>query len=93
VKAIANAFTVYPSPVRAGTSLRFSMNNLEQGYHGIVLYNSLGQKVAQKNYNVQSNYLNEEMTLPAALPAGIYRIQLVTNTDVLETRTILITNN
>jgi hypothetical protein len=79
--------------VRAGTAIRFSMNNLEQGYHGLVLYNSLGQKVAQKNYNVQSSYLNEEMILPASLPTGIYRIQIVTNTDVLETRTILITNN
>jgi hypothetical protein len=93
VKPIENAFTVYPSPVRAGTAIRFSMNNLEQGYHGLVLYNSLGQKVAQKNYNVQSSYLNEEMILPASLPTGIYRIQIVTNTDVLETRTILITNN
>jgi hypothetical protein len=93
VKPIENSFTVYPSPARAGAALRFSMNNLSQGYHGIVLYNSLGQKVAQKNFNVQSNYLNEEMILPASLAAGIYRIQVVTYTEVLETRTIYIDAN
>jgi hypothetical protein len=90
VTAIGAGFNVYPVPAISGTSVRITMNNLQQGYYAIVIYNSLGQKVLEKGYNIQSDFINESLNIPGSILPGIYRVQIVSNTDVLKTKTILI---
>jgi hypothetical protein len=90
VASIPNVFTVYPTLATKGTQLRFSMTNLKAGYHAMIFYNSAGQKVYQKDYNVQGNFINEQLTVPASLAPGIYRVQLVNFESVIATKTISI---
>jgi hypothetical protein len=88
--AIPAPFMVYPSPVNRGRDLRITMNGLRPGYYGIVLYSNTGQKVYQKNLNIQTTYINETLMVPHALTPGVYRISIINNTDVLETRSVMI---
>jgi hypothetical protein len=64
------------------------MNDLKPGYYGLLLFNSNGQLVNQRNINVQSTFINQEFVLPGSLQPGIYRVNLVNNNDVLATRSL-----
>lgn len=90
VTAIQNTFVVYPNPVSRGRELRFSTTNLSAGYHGVVLYNSAGTKVFEKGFNVQVNFINDRITVPFTLTPGVYWVQLISNTAVIGTKTILV---
>lgn len=92
VKTIPNGFTVYPTPVRSGQRLRFSMNNVKQGYIGIELYNTAGQRVFRQNFNTQVNFVNDFIVVPQSLPTGVYAVRIFNDTDVLGKTTILVNN-
>jgi len=90
VNAIADVFTVYPVPAARGSELRFSSKNLAPGYYGIYLYNSAGQQVFRGDFNVQGNFINDRIVLPASLPFGVYRLRMVSNTAVIGTKSIIV---
>jgi len=88
VLSVGNSFAVYPSPAEKGGAIRITKNNLQSGYYGVLFFNSSGQLVYQYNINVQTNYINQLITLPGSLSSGTYRVALVNNEKVLETKTI-----
>ncbi|HMW67448.1 MAG TPA: fibronectin type III domain-containing protein, partial [Chitinophagaceae bacterium] len=88
VLSVANSFAVYPSPADKGGNIRVTKNNVQPGYYGVLFFNSSGQLVYQYNINVQSNYINQLITLPGSMSSGNYRVSLVNNEKVLETKTI-----
>ena len=88
VLSVANSFAVYPSPADKGGNIRVAKNNVQPGYYGVLFFNSSGQLVYQYNINVQSNYINQLITLPGSMSSGNYRVSLVNNEKVLETKTI-----
>lgn len=88
VLSVANSFAVYPSPADKGGNIRVTKNNVQPGYYGVLFFNSSGQLVYQFNINVQSNYINQLITLPGSMSSGNYRVSLVNNEKVLETKTI-----
>jgi hypothetical protein len=90
VASIPDEFVVYPVPVERGQELKFSMNNLTPGYHGLLFYNSAGALVYQKNLNIQADFINQSLIIPGTLPRGTYRIQLVNYKKVLATKSIVI---
>jgi hypothetical protein len=90
VTAIPNAFTIYPVPVVRGQTLRFSMNHLNPGYYGLIMYNSMGQEVVRKNFHIQAGFINDQISIPFSLTPGIYRIRIMNEFRFLETRTLLV---
>lgn len=90
VLAVGNSLAVYPSPAEKGGAVRVTKNNLQPGYYGVLFYNASGQLIYQYNINVQSNYINQLITLPGSFSSGTYRVALVNNDKVLETKTIQI---
>src|SRR5690606_35106776 len=92
VAAIANDFVLYPVPVMAGSELRFSRNNMKQGYTGIRIYNAAGQEVFRQNFNIQNNFINQTITIPSGLPTGIYNVRINNDTEILDSKQIIILN-
>ena len=90
VASIPDGFRIFPVPVARGNELFFSMNDLTPGYYGLLFFNSAGELVLQKNINIQANFINQSLTVPGTLAPGIYRVQLVNTTKLLETRSIVI---
>ncbi len=71
-KTSSNAFTVYPNPATANTSITVQR---KQGFQGLLqLVNSAGQVVQQKRVNSKANAASFPLPIAAA---GIYFIQLV----------------
>ncbi|MBS1760145.1 MAG: lamin tail domain-containing protein [Bacteroidetes bacterium] len=90
VASIGSGFMVYPSPAQKGAAVRVAKDNLKPGFYGVLFYNSEGQLVYQYNMNIQSNFINQSITLPSALVSGMYRVTLVNNDKVLSVKTIQI---
>ncbi len=72
VPAIEDGFKLYPSPVKRGTEIRITMNNLTPGYYGLLLFDTQGRLVFQKNMNIQVDFINQVFTIPGSLQTGFY---------------------
>ncbi len=90
VAAVSPAFTIYPVPVVRGTELRFSKANITPGYYAVVISNSAGQQVYRKDINIQATFINQTLVVPATLPPGVYRLQLVSNTKIVAIKSLII---
>jgi hypothetical protein len=90
VASIPDGFRIFPVPVARGNELFFSMKDLTPGYYGLLFFNSAGELVLQHNINIQANFINQSLTVPGTLAPGIYRVQLVNSTKLLQTRSIVI---
>lgn len=90
VASIPAGFRIFPVPVERGNELYFSMTDLTPGYYGMLFFNSAGELVYQKNINIQSNFINQSLTVPGTMTPGVYRVQLVNTTKLLATRSIVV---
>ncbi len=90
VASIPEGFVLYPVPVERGSQLRITMNEVTPGYYGLLFYNSDGKLVFQHNMNIQAGFINQEFTVPGALPRGVYRVTLVNFEKIVSTKSILI---
>lgn len=90
VPSIADGFSLYPIPAEKGTEVRVTMNKITPGYYGLLFFNSDGKLVYQWDMNIQVNFINQTFAIPATLPGGIYRVELVNHLEILSTKTVLI---
>ncbi|HEV7782104.1 MAG TPA: lamin tail domain-containing protein [Chitinophagaceae bacterium] len=90
VPAIAAGFHLYPSPVERGTTVRITVDGVTPGYYGLLLYDTEGRLVFQKDMNIQVNFINQLITIPATLQTGIYRAYLVNYKERIGLQTILV---
>ncbi|MER3497182.1 MAG: hypothetical protein C4308_00370 [Chitinophagaceae bacterium] len=90
VLSIKNEFTIYPVPAARGQQVRITMNNLQPGYYGLQIINAEGRLVHQVNLNIQSNFINQVVTIPATLQRGMYQVQLVSYNKVVSRRKIFV---
>ena len=88
--AIGTGFNLFPSPVYRGASLWVTKDNLTPGYYGLLFYSANGQLAYQYNFNIQANFINQQVALPSSLAFGIYRVNLVSNAGVVDSKTILV---
>ncbi len=88
VPAIADGFTLYPSPVARGGELRVTRNNLKPGYYGLMFINSAGQLVYQYDIHIQANFINQAFMVPYSLSPGVYRVRLANNDTFFGLKTI-----
>ncbi|MBL7742086.1 MAG: fibronectin type III domain-containing protein, partial [Chitinophagaceae bacterium] len=90
VNTIAGELTLSPVPVQRGGMLKVSIGNIASGYYGILFFDSKGRLVHQENINVQANFINQSVYIPAGLATGVYRVELVNNFRVIAGKSILI---
>lgn len=88
--AIGTGFNLFPSPVYRGGSLWVTKDNLTPGYYGLLFYSANGQLAYHYNFNIQANFINQQVALPSSLAFGIYRVNLVSNAGVVDSKTILV---
>ena len=90
VLSIKDGFRLYPNPVDRGADIRITMTGITPGYYGLLLFNSEGQLVYQRNMNIQADFINQTFTVPATLQKGIYRANLTNHLEIIGTITILV---
>lgn len=88
--ALPNGFTVFPTLAKRGQKINFSLTNVSRGYHAFILYNATGARVFKYNMNIQGDFINQQIMLPAALPAGIYHVEIRNDFKSLSNTTIFI---
>ncbi|TCJ17750.1 T9SS type A sorting domain-containing protein [Flaviaesturariibacter flavus] len=81
---------VFPQPVAGGNTLRVTLNGIQPGNYGIRLYSSAGEEVYRRFVNIQAYFINEQLQVPASLPAGVYVLRVTSNTSVVAHRTIIV---
>lgn len=90
VPAINQGFYLYPAPAQRGSVVRLTKDKVKPGYYGLLLFNSNGQLVFQKDMNIQADFINQAFTIPATLTPGVYTVLLVHDEDLVATRMISI---
>ena len=90
VNSISNTFNIFPVPAAPGSHVRFSMGNITPGNYSLLFYNSMGELVLQHNMNVQSNYINQLLTIPGTMGRGVYHVYLMNTTGIKVKKTILV---
>ena len=66
--------TTYPNPVKDG-NVQINVSNLNKGAYLVNIYNSLGQKVAEKQLNYEGGSSRMNMNIQS-LAAGMYHLSL-----------------
>lgn len=72
----SNHFSVYPNPSDGNLNLQVALSNKESKVATLNIYNNIGQLVQTQQVNLDHGKFNNTLQLNAALPAGIYNLQL-----------------
>lgn len=88
--SLSNKFSVFPSPALRGTEIKITKASLTPGNYTAQFFNQNGQLVFQQQFNVQSNYINQSVILPASMPFGIYRVVLANQDQKFEIVNLLV---
>ena len=73
---IPTGLTVYSTPVIRGANVHYTISGVKPGHYSVRLYNNVGQLVFQKDMILQVNFIDDNFTLPAKLPIGLYTFQV-----------------
>jgi hypothetical protein len=90
VTSIPNGFTFYPVPSQRGQQVRITMSNLASGYYGLQFFDGEGRLVRQFDLNIQSDFINQLVTIPGTFQKGIYQVRLISHQKVLAKKRIFI---
>jgi hypothetical protein len=79
LNAIGAGFRIFPMPARPGETVKLTVQlaDLIPGYYGLQFFDAMGRQVYVHNMNVQGDFIDRSITIPAHLPLGIYEVRLV----------------
>jgi hypothetical protein len=79
LSAIGTGYRIFPSPARPGESVKLTvqLTDLFPGYYGLQFFDPMGRMVHVHHMNVQANFIDRSVLLPAHMPLGIYEVRLV----------------
>ncbi len=84
--------TLYPNPVK-GNSFTVQLNNIEKGNYTLSMFNSMGQKVLNKNIVQANGVINNSVVVDwnsGVMPSGNYTIILQNNAGLKIVKSIII---
>ncbi len=81
-------FLITPNMI-SGRTMNLQLNNLGKGTFGLRVINSGGQVVYTTSLLGETGSLSKAIQLPSSLPAGAYKVQLVSGTAILTKTAIL----
>jgi len=73
---INTGLVIYSNPLINGSNVHFSLSGVKPGHYSIQLYNSVGQRVYQKDVITQVNFIDDRFILPGKIAPGVYTIQI-----------------
>jgi hypothetical protein len=85
----APQITIYPNPVTGGT-VNIEMVNEPAGAYGVQLLNAIGQLVYRAQITIAGGASTQSISLPDALAAGFYRLDIITPNGERVTNKIVI---
>ena len=74
---LATGLVIYGNPIQRGTTMHFSISNVERGHYSARLYNMLGQVVFQRDLIVQVGFIDDQFTVPTLIPSGVYTFEVI----------------
>ena len=71
-------FNVYPTPATTGSTLKFSISNIQPGPYQVRLINAVGQLVSQTQKTVSgtNTVMQDQFIVPSNIAPGMYFIQV-----------------
>ncbi len=75
--SIPQGLVIYSSPIIRGQSLHFSVSGLKAGHYLVVIHDGIGQRMLQRDFIVQVDFMDNSFTLPANFPIGVYNLQVL----------------
>ena len=82
-------FDLFPTIVEPGTTVNLQLETKEPFYSDLSLFNHLGQKLAQGNYDFSVGENRFDFEMPDALPEGIYHLTLSVNGQLYSRKIIV----
>jgi uncharacterized membrane protein len=73
---INSGLVIYSNPLIHSSIVHFSLSGVKPGHYSIQLYNSVGQRVYQKDVITQVNFIDDRFMLPGKIAPGVYTIQI-----------------
>ena len=73
---INSGLVIYSNPLVHESNVHFSLSGVKPGHYSIQLYNSVGQRVYQKDVITQVNFIDDRFMLPGKIAPGVYTIQI-----------------
>ena len=67
--------TIYPNPL-TGNTLNVQLNNVEVGKYVVIIYNSIGQKVAEQSVTASNGSNTANINMSEEVPVGVYHLVL-----------------
>ncbi len=74
---LATGLVIYGNPIQRGTTMHFSISNVERGHYSARLYNMLGQIVFQRDLIVQVGFIDDQFVVPSMIPTGVYTFEVI----------------
>ncbi len=74
---LPTGIVIYGNPVQRGTTMHFSISNVERGHYSARLYNMLGQVVFQRDLIVQVGFIDDQFVVPSVIPPGVYTFEVI----------------
>ncbi|RYZ50517.1 MAG: choice-of-anchor D domain-containing protein [Sphingobacteriales bacterium] len=74
---LPTGLVLYGNPVQRGTTMHFSISNIERGHYSARLYNMLGQVVFQRDLIVQVGFIDDQFVVPSVIPSGVYTFEVI----------------
>ncbi|MCX6316539.1 MAG: T9SS type A sorting domain-containing protein [Bacteroidetes bacterium] len=78
-----NKLLIYPNPV-TGKQMTVQVFAVRNDKYSVRIINSGGQIVSSQTWNVQAGAASRTLELPAGLPAGMYQLQLSSNSKTMQ---------
>lgn len=86
--AIRDQFVIYPAPAMRGQTVRVSRPATAPGYYALQFINGAGQLAFQYNLHLQAGFINQAIPVPGQLTPGIYRVLLVSQERIIDSRSL-----
>jgi len=75
--ALPEGLIIYATPLKPGSTIHYSIKNINPGHYQTRILNYNGQVVFKKDFILQVNFVDDYFTLPSNLPIGMYSLQIV----------------
>ena len=72
---IPAGIVIYSTPIPRGGNLHLTLKDIKPGHYTLMIFNSLGQWVFEKDIVIQVNFIDINFTLPEILGTGRYTLK------------------
>ena len=75
--ALPEGLIIYATPLKPGSTIHYSIKNINPGHYQSRILNYNGQVVFKKDFILQVNFVDDNFKLPENMQKGMYSLQIV----------------